>query len=452
MIYSTIRDAVGSIALAAALITTPDDLHGQAVLTLKDAIQAADSAAFQNRIASGNAKAQSAGAASALQGIIPSIRVEAGYVRTDDPLGAFGFLMRQRGVTAAAFDPSRLNSPEVSENWSGSLIAEVPLLNLDAWMGRAAAVNAARAASASREWTRAEVRLNVVRAYYGAIMASEQIGALESALSAATEHHRQAQLMVDNGLATPSDALLAAVQRGQVQAGLLAAQSQAEIATAQLKLLMGMDLRTAILLPDSLPDPGHMMSVEPADEDRHDLMAARYGAQAAEYDVKRSNSTLLPRINAFGSSDWHTANKLFGATPSHTVGVMASWAVFSGGARGDRIAASARREAAQAMLEGAEEAAELEIKKARSELSVADAQLEIARRSVVQSADALRLVERRYEAGLATAAELLSAAATNTSTQLGLTAARYRLITAEASLRHALGASFGALTEMENQR
>ena len=87
--------------------------------TLADALRAADRGAFGNRIAAGAAHAASAQALAPLRGILPSVRVEAGYVRTTDPIGAFGSTLRQRTITQADFAPDRLNYPSAVGNYQG---------------------------------------------------------------------------------------------------------------------------------------------------------------------------------------------------------------------------------------------------------------------------------------------------------------------------------------------
>jgi outer membrane protein TolC len=78
------------------------------------------------------------------------------------------------------------------------------------------------------------------------------------------------------------------------------------------------------------------------------------------------------------------------------------------------------------------------------------AQLDIAEVSVAQGAEAHRIVAKKYAGGLATVAELLSAAALETQTRLGLSDARYQAIVADAAARQAAGADLMALTVLEN--
>jgi outer membrane protein TolC len=445
-----------SATLCALALAAAAPLRAQAPLTLAEAFRRADSTAYANRIAGGDARAQGAQATSALQGILPTVRAEAGWAQTDNPLGAFGFTLQQRGVSMASFDPASLNYPAAVTNWNGGLVAEVPLINVDAWYGRAAASSAAAAATAGTGWTREATRVDVVRAYYGAVLARDQVHTLEAANAAAQAHVRQAQSMVTNGLVTKSDALLASVQAGQVEAQLIGARGNAGIARERLAMMLGQPGDTAFILPDSLPSAEQIRALTalPLGDSisaRLDVTAARLGAEAAQRDVRRATALYVPRINGFGRYDWNSPDQLFGGQSSYTVGVMASWTPFAGASEiGSRHAAQGRAEAAHAMAEAAVAGAALEKDATRTRLSVAMAQLGIAEVSVEQGSEAHRIVTRKYDGGLATVAELLGAAAVETQTRLGLADARYQAIVADAAARQASGADLMALTVLEN--
>jgi Outer membrane protein len=439
-----------ALALAAAA-----PVRAQAPLTLGEAFRRADSAAYANRIAGGNARARGALATAALQGILPTVRAEGGYVKTDNPLAAFGFTLQQRGVSPASFNPASLNYPSPVTNWSGGVVAELPIFNADAWFGRAVASSAAAAAKAGFGWTRETTRVDVTRAYYGAILAREQVRTLETATAAGQAHVRQAESMVTNGLATRSDALLASVQLGQLEAQLIGARGNAGIARERLALLLGQPGDTAFTLPDSLPSAAQIRNlVTPSTgyaAARLDVTAAQLGLEAAQRDVRRAKAKYIPRLNGFGRYDWNSPDQLFGGPSSYTVGVMASWSPFAGASEiADRRAAQGRADAARAMAEAAEAGAALERNATQTQLAVAIAQLGIAEISVTQGAEAHRIVAKKYTGGLATIAELLSAAALETQTRLGLSEASYQAIVADAAARQAAGADMMALTVLEN--
>jgi outer membrane protein TolC len=434
----------------------PPMLAAQEPLTLAQAFRRADSAAFANRIAAGDARVSGAQATAALQGILPTVRAVAGYVRSNDPLAAFGFTLQQRGVTLESFNPAGLNYPAAVTNWNGGFVAEVPLINVDAWYGRAAASSAAAAAGASTLWTREATRVDVVRAYFGAILATEQATTLVAAAEAAHAHVRQAQSMVTNGMATRSDALLAAVQAGQVDAQVIGANGEARLARTRLAMLLGQPRDTSFTLPDSLPSAAALHALPGAAQPdsataRLDVTAARLGVEAAERGVRRANAKYLPRINGFGRYDWNSPDQPFGGQGSYTVGIMASWSPFSGASEiAARQEARGRAEAANAGAQAAEAAAQVERQATATWHEVALARLDIAETAVIQAAEAHRIVARKYAGGLATVAELLSAAAVETQARLALSDSRYQVIVTDAAARQASGQDLMALTALEN--
>ncbi len=431
-----------------------------AQLSLGDALRQADRAAYGNRIAEAATATQSAQTLTPLKGILPSLRVEAGYIRTTDPIGVFGSTLRQRTVSPANFDPQRLNYPDAIGNYQGGIVVEQPLFNADAWAGRRAAARAVGATRASEEWTRLSIRVDVVRAYYGAVLAAERAATLQAAARAAHAHVAQAEAMVRQGLVTKSDALLAAVRAGDVDAQLAEAEGGAATARRQLAVALGQDGRPGaaeLNAPTRLPPSDRIRAVVAADTAdatagmRADLRAASSGLDAARADVARARATYLPRLNSFARYDWNSANHLYGGERNWTVGVMASWSPFAGASElADLQSTGSRATAAQAQLDAAQANARLETEQTRTALSVALVRLTIAERAVAQSAEAHRIVGRKYEGGLASVVELLDAQAVETQSQLSLSQTRWTAIVAAAERRRALGLDPATLQALDD--
>ena len=427
----------------------------QTSLTLAEALRRADAGGYANRAAAGEATTRSAMALQPYRGILPSVRFETGYMRTTDPLNAFGFTLRQRDVSVASFNPAALNDPAPIGNLMTGLVLEQPLLNFDAWYGRSAAAHARDATRAAESWTRLGTALDVVRAYYGAVLAAEQVKTLEAALEAAQSHQRQAESMVREGMATRSDGLLAAVKAGEVEVKLLEARSQARIARRGLATAMGDPSDTLFVLPAALPSDStlHLLAAPPVSDSaalagRSDVQAARLALSAAEADARRAKSLYLPRVNGFGRLDWNDPDTPFGGSNSWTVGVMLSWSPFAGASEiAEGRAASGRRASALAMADAASAQAALELSRATEAFELALARLDIAARSAEQSAEAHRIVARKYEGGLASITELFDAAAIETGSQLAHSAARYDALVAAAESRRAAGQDLGPIAD-----
>jgi len=409
--------------------------------------------AYPNRIAEAARLAQEGEGKAALRGILPTARVEAGWMRTTDPLNAFGFTLRQRAVTPAAFDPARLNDPAATSHVNSALILEQPLINLDAWAGRRASQLATEAAAATAEWTVTSTRLDVVRVWFGGVLAREKVATLEAALAATQSHVRQAGALLEQGMVTRADLLLAEVKAGEVEADLASARGDLALATRQLALVLGSPQDTTLELPGALPDRAALESaleaLDTGADDatvRADVAAARLGREAARKDLQRTRAALLPRINGFARYDWNTADALFGGSRSWTLGVMASWTPFSGGSELAAVQAARGRAAmAEAGAEASAAQAALQAADRDNALAVARARLAIADRAVARGEEAHRLVGRSYAGGLATVTELLTAAAAETGSRLARSAALYQVIVAAAERQQAHGLSLDFL-------
>lgn len=447
------RRFVLAIALAAGAAR-----RGSAqVLTLSEAFARAGRSAYPVRIAEGESAAAGGRSVSALRGILPTVRVEGSYLRTTDPLGAFGAALRQRALTPASFDPAALNFPAAIGNVATSMVLELPIFNADAWYGRRAAGNGRVAALATEAWTRETTATDVAQAWFGAVLASERIAALEAGLIAAKSHVHQAESLLRNGDATRSDALIATVKAGEIEATLVGAVSDATIARRRLALAMGTPDDTAWTLPPSFPAAERVRALAAQSmidgatvSERPDVRAASAMRAAANADLGRARSLYLPRVNSFARLDWNAAAAPFGGRDSWTVGVMATWTPFAGASEiGEIRSAAGHSSGAEALAAAASAQAALDLQQADAALQVASARLAIAERAVDQSAEAHRIVGRKYEGGLATVVELLDAAAVETQARLAFADARFEIVAAVAARLRARGLSLAPLTMLD---
>ncbi len=421
-------------------------------VSLAAVLREAERHSFSNRIAASAATADRARARLPLKGIMPGFRVEGGAVRTTDPIGAFGTTLRQRRVTQAAFDPARLNDPAAISNVQGGLVLEVPLLNADAWTGLRAARANADATDASAAWTARTTSATVIRAYYDAVLAAETVSTLMQTQRAVDAAAKQVQAMLQQGLVTRADLLQANVRATDIASQLISARNAVRTAEMQAALILGRTDGTSLVLPAVLPDNATVRAIAVRDtlaapssggvDTRQDVMAAHASATAATADRRRAAATLLPRINSFARYDWNAPTALYAGKPNWTVGVMATWSLFTGGSEmADIAVATARSATAQAGEDAARAQARLDADVTRRAVIVALERLDLAQQSAEQSREAHRLVEKRYAGGLTTVAELLGAEATATDAALAQSAARYALIDALAAHRRATGAN-----------
>jgi outer membrane protein TolC len=433
-----------AVLVAAALLLPVAGRAQGPVLTLRDALDRAAHAAVANRAARAARDVAAAGQLGAWRAVLPTVRVDAGLVRTTDPVGAFGTTLRQQRITTGDFDPARLNFPEPINNFTGALVLEQPLIMLDGWLAARSSARLVDGASHAANWTAVTTQAEVIGAWFGAILAAERAGTLTEAVRAAQAHARQADEMLEAGLVTRSDVLLASARAGELEAGRLDAVRDSVLARSHLAVLIGErpDVLTGIsrFPSDSAVDvmAREVLALEPLT--RADVEGAQSAAAAATANVARARATLVPRVVSFVRRDLNSADRPFGGPSNWSVGLMASWSPFSGASEiADGRAAAARSAAAAAQLAGAVAATRVDLERTEMTLRNALDQLALARTSVSHGEEAHRIVTRKYEGGLATVAELLDAAAAETRSRLVLSAARYALLTAMADRLRANG-------------
>ena len=426
-----------------------------AQLRLGDALRRADTAGIANRAATGTVAEREGNRLAPMRGILPAVRFDASAIRTTDPIGAFGTVLRQRRITAADFNPATLNYPAAVSNVGTALVAEVPLFNADAWIGRDAARRAADAGHASAQWTRFSTRAEVIRAWFGALTALEKVRAYEAAVRSGAAHVKQAESLQRNGIVTPSDALMASVKAGETDSELASARGEVLNAQRGLALLLGENGSTPVAPEGVLPTAAQLRAFAAVDTmvsaaPRADVQAATLSAAAARRDADRARATLLPRFNGFARYDWNDPSRAYGGDKNWTAGVMASWSPFTGASElAEQRATQGRAAQARAYADGATAQARFESERANTDLRVALLRLEIAERSVTQAADAHRIVNRRYDGGLASVTELLDASASETRAATMFAKARYDVIVALAARRLALGLDPAALASLD---
>lgn len=400
---------------------------GAMALTLQEALDETARAGFAPKISRARAAESSAQELAAWRGLLPTVRAEGGWMTTNDPLSAFGTSLRQRQVSMASFDPARLNDPPRTSGWNAAVVAEVPLVNLDAWAGRAAATHASAAAKSRTRADELQAAGATVRAYADAVLASAAVRAFDDALVAAKSHCAQAEAGHQEGIALRADLLLAKVRSSEIEASLAKARGDSALAWRGLGFAMGSEAPPTGEL-QALPDAATLrtaMAALDVGSDRPLIDAAHKASSAAQLDADRAGFAMLPRVNGMARMDWNGADQPFAEEGSWTVGIMASWTLHATGEAGERAAARARLEQARSGEAMARAQVALAESSLQSDFAVSLRRMEIADSALSQAVEAHRLTARRYQEGLATMAEVLQAAAMETSARISLEQARH---------------------------
>jgi outer membrane protein TolC len=395
------------------------------------------------RIAAARADMADAAAGGASSVYWPRLDFESGFVRSNDPVFVFGTKLRQGTFSEADFDVGALNNPDPINDWVNRVSLQWKVFSPADWTSRGAAALEAEAAGWSAARTREATLIQTEVLYREAQRAGAQLQAARRAEAAATANRDVFSLRVEEGVLTRADLLQAEADYSFAVARRVDAERLEADSRRRLAVFLGGDAAEMPVLTDSLrvqaPEPSSSDAVVSLKFDpsmRADLLALSSVRDAAEAGSKRSGRQFLPEIGVFGNYGIHAAEAFRSDGDNWTVGVGLKWNIFSGFAR------SKEKQRADAAHSIAETRYEEAFRQATAELAEARDGVTSARQAVAATlaADAAaeagaELMRRRFEEGLATAADLLHAESRRAQAESHAIDAQAGLRMAEARLR-----------------
>jgi outer membrane protein len=393
-------------------------------LTLSEAVRVALEKNPSAQAADAYAEAVEKGIAEARAGHAPRIDFSEGFARSNNPVFVFGSLLTQRQFTSADFALNRLNTPTPLDNFRTQFTATMPLF--DAGQTRLRVRDAklgARGAAQARQRARQQVVFDVVKAYNAELLARASLSVAEATVQTAQSDLNRAQARQDQGLAVPSDLLSAKVQLAQAQQDLLQARSGVSIAHAALNVAMGLPEDAEGQLAGGLGEvtfqPGSLSDRQRrALEARPDYLELSLGGQKAETATRLARTEFLPKLNLLSS--WEEDNQTFAARGGNNwmLGASLNFNLFDGGANRARLAAArALQRQSDAQLAQMAAAVRLQVREAYLNVGTAQDRVQLSRQARSEAEESLRIIQNRYESGLATITDLLRAEAANTAAQ-----------------------------------
>ena len=348
--------------------------------------------------------------------LLPRIDVQAGYIRSVDPVVAFGTKLRQGRFSEPDLAFDVLNDPDPVGDWSTVVGVQWSLLDPTRWAGRSAARRQAEAADWSTERTREATILMTRTHYLQAQAAAAQLEAADAALEASQAMLDQFRRRRDRGLLTEADLLGAVAELSAARAD----RAEADRARLDAFQLLGRHLGWS---PDTVPEPvdslaapADMAAVEFEPAARADLRARAAAARAAGAAKRQAALAFVPALDAFAQYATHSTDAFSFDEADWTVGVMLRWNLFNGFARSaDLQRANLERRIADLEYEQALRDALSERDQVERSVGSARQQVEATGAGATAAESGRQLMRRRFEEGLATAADLLQAEARATA-------------------------------------
>lgn len=427
------------------LLCLPSAARAQtsAALTLDEAI--AQGLANSQRLAELAARADAADFAVAGRRAaeLPAISLQGGYTRTNH-VDEFGIALPGRAP--------QIVYPDIPDNYRARLDLQWPIYT----GGRTDALE--RAARAERSAitsdvaaARADLRLEITRAFWAAVTAAETEAVLRRSLDAVAAHVRDVRSRLAAGLVPPNEVASAEAQASHQRLLALEAANQRAIAEADLARLTGRDAvivtvppagpagagapaisATASLVAEALKTRAERQALEQRVASADARAAAASAAARPQislgggYDYARPNPRIFPR-----SEDWK---------PAWDASVNVSWTLWDGGRRaaehGEAMAAAAALRTRVTEFD----------RQVTFDVRARTLELESSREAVVAAEDGLRaateaerVVGERFKAGVLTSTEVLDALVARLRAELDRTRAIAGVRLAEARLERAVG-------------
>lgn len=401
-------------AVVLLFLTETGSLAAQAPLALADTLARGRAGARETVAANARQRAAESRAKEASGHRLPQIRISEQWIRTDSPAEVFGMLLNQERFSFPDFVNGDPNDPDPLETAITRFEVELPIWTGGEISNRVEQAKlAAEAAGAGATRAGDEAAVAAAEAWIRLAQARETVALFEESRATVAAHVELARNYAAQGMIVRSDLLRAEVELARIDDLLAEARGNARVAEANLGYRLGEPIGTSYAL-GALDDPPPLSRSREdwiaASAGRDDLAGARQLLAAGELEAEARKGGLFPRIGVVGRYDL-VDDELFGSNgDSTTVVALASWELFDGGRRRASVAAArAEAEAVHADVERFAEGIRLEAQHAFETAIVALERRATAAAALASAAEALRIVEERFRAGVIKTTDVLDA-------------------------------------------
>lgn len=416
-------------------------------LTLQQAVTTALERNPLRKAALADTRVSSADIQAARASLMPHLSFSELATRGNDPVYVFGSELRQQRFTTADFALNKLNTPLPFGNFATRLGGAWNIFDSFAsWHGVARAKHLNQAAASQLDRTDQEIVFRVVSSYYAVLLAAKHLDVAEQAEKTADSILSRSQDRFDSGLVVESDLLTAKVRMTARRQEVIREKGSLKIAEAQLNTAMGVPVDSPFQAAEALSEgPLPVPVLEDVEKqalvNRPDLKRIASEEAAQRQSISIAKSGFGPQVNAFAG--WELDNPSFlggGGGNNWLGGIEVKFDIFDGGARRAELSRQrALEERAAAMKQAASDAVRLEVRRAFYELDSSRQQVEVARASIAQAQESLRINQDRYNSGLTTITDLLSTEEATRRSQSDYWEAVYHFHISYASLELASG-------------
>ena len=373
---------------------------------------------------------------------LPQIAAQAGYTRTNH-VDAFGVLLPTNQL--------RIIYPDVPDNYRTRLDLQWPIYTggrLDA-LERAARIDATASADDVAA-LRGDLKLEITRAYWALVTASEALLVMERSVAQIDAHLRDVRNQLAAGLVPPNDVLNVEAQESRQRMLTVRAQAGRDNAETELARFVGappgVRIEPATTLEGPPADAGPVGAlVESALRQRPERAALVKRVDAARERGRAAAAGMKPTVAVgAGVDDGQPNPRIFPREEtwksSWDASVNLNWPLFDGGkVRSETAETSAATRASQERLAELDSVIAADVRQRARDVDASRAAIDAAADAVRSAAEARRVVGERFNAGVATSTEVLDAQVALLQAALDRTLVMANARLADARLARAIG-------------
>lgn len=406
-------------------------------LKLEDAIQAAITKNRQVILASVDEKISLSNYKQTEAIYLPQVGLSYTSLNSNNPLNAFGFKLQQRSISQSDFNPDFLNNPSTTSDFSTMLELQQPIINMDMLYKRKAAAKQTELYQFKTQRTKEALTFEVEKAYLQLQMAYDAVTVLEDALKTTNAVYTFTNNYYKQGLIQKSDLLNAKLRVTTIETNIAKAKSNIQNASDYIGLLMGAE-GTVIYTVENTKQSEKSVAenISQIPSQRADFSAMQKAIEATDLMIISSKKSYLPKLNAFGNFQLNDSHILgFGAN-SWMVGVRLSWDIFKGNkTKNTIITQTLERDKLKEQLVQQKEQSQLDLNKAYRDLTDAEFDMKQQKVAIEQAAEALQILQNRYQQGLVNTTDVLMATTQLAQQKFSLLQAQYAANTTNAYIQ-----------------
>ena len=346
---------------------------------------------------------------------MPSLYFEEGLAASNAPTKVFMMKLDQGRFGSADFELSNLNHPKAVNDFSTKLTLEQPLFDLSIGQGVEMEKYEEKKRDLLLEGRRQEVAAKVYSAYLEVRKAKAFLGAADQALLDAREQQRLAVVRNETGVGLKSDELRAKTFLSEIEQQQITANNNLLLAKMKLNRATGGDVGELLDIRDGVevlhPAEDVVALKKLAQQNRIEIKAMEKDVDKAALGVRMARSAYLPSIYADASYQLNARDVPFGKdNDSWFAGASLRWELFDGMRRSGELKKNVAMERAAAeYVDDYRQDVDLQVAESVLRYQEAVKKTEVARNSVIDAEESVRLIEKRFQNSLATMSELLDA-------------------------------------------